>query len=142
MKKITLVLALAFLITGCTNSSKIEKVEIKKEIKNLTSQNIKTEKATIIEMVLFNINDGISKKEAQKSITQLNQFVSQQKGFISRKTSVSEDNQFLDIVYWADLESAENASEKAMKNPETLEIFKIIKEEGMIFKHYSIFNEV
>ncbi len=99
------------------------------------------EKATIVEMVLFKTNEGISQETAKKAITELNEFVSKQKGFISRKISISEDNQFLDIVYWTDLESAKTASEKAMENPKTLEIFKIMDEKDMVFKHFSIFNE-
>ena len=99
------------------------------------------EKATTVEMVLFKINEGIDKETAKKAITELNEFVSKQKGFISRKTSISDDNQFLDIIYWTDLQSAKTASEKAMENPKTLEAFKVMNENDMIFKYFSIFNE-
>ena len=99
------------------------------------------EKATTVEMVLFKINEGIDKETAKKAITELNEFVSKQKGFISRKTSISDDNQFLDIIYWTDLQSAKTASEKAMENPKTLEAIKVMNENDMIFKYFSIFNE-
>jgi len=99
------------------------------------------EKATTVEMVLFKINEGIDKETAKKAITELNEFVSKQKGFISRKTSISDDNQFLDIIYWTDLQSAKTASEKAMENPKTLEAFEVMNENDMIFKYFSIFNE-
>jgi hypothetical protein len=101
-----------------------------------------TKKATIVEMVLFKKNDGISQEKAENQMAELNEFISKQSGFISRKTSVSEDGQFLDIVFWADLESATIASEKAMKNPKTLKAFEVIDEKSMTFKHFSIFNEI
>ena len=64
-----------------------------------------TEKATIVEMVLFKKNSGISQTEAENQMSKLNDFISKQSGFISRKTSVSKDGEFLDIVFWTDLES-------------------------------------
>lgn len=99
-------------------------------------------KATIVELVLFKKNNGISQAEAENQISELNDFIGKQSGFISRKTSVSDDGEFLDIVFWTDLESAIIASEKAMKNPKTLKTFEIIDEKSMTFKHFSIFNEI
>lgn len=101
-----------------------------------------TKKATIVEMVLFKKNNGISQTVAENQMSELNDFISKQSGFISRKTSVSKDGEFLDIVFWTDLESATMASEKAMKNPMTLKTFEIIDEKSMTFKHFSIFNEI
>ncbi len=109
---------------------------------NNVEQSKMKEKATIVEMVLFKTNEGIKREEAKKAITELNEFVSKQKGFISRTTTVSEDDQFLDIIYWTDLQSAKTASEKAMENPKTLEAFKVMDENDMIFKYFSIFNEL
>lgn len=100
------------------------------------------EKATIIELVLWKPKAGISNEDMQTSISALNNFVKDQPGFISRKTALAEDGQFLDFVLWTDLNSAKVASEKAMKNEQALEIFGIIEEEGMLFKHYEIFNEL
>jgi hypothetical protein len=99
-------------------------------------------KATIVEMVLFKTNKGIKRENAEKAITELNEFVSKQKGFVSRKTSISEDGQFLDIIYWTDLRSAKTAAENAMNNPKTSETFKIMNEKNMIFEYFSIFNEI
>lgn len=99
-------------------------------------------KATIVELVLFKKNNEISQAEAENQMSELNEFISKQSGFISRKTSVSDDGEFLDIVFWTDLESATIASEKAMKNPKTLKTFEVIDEKSMTFKHFSIFNEI
>lgn len=105
-------------------------------------QNKMVKKATIVELVLFKKNNEISQAEAENQMSELNEFISKQSGFISRKTSVSDDGEFLDIVFWTDLESATIASEKAMKNPKTLKTFEVIDEKSMTFKHFSIFNEI
>lgn len=101
-----------------------------------------TKKATIVEMVLFKSTEGINREEVENQMAELNDFISKQSGFISRKTSVSKDGQFLDLVFWTDLESATTASEKAMENPKTLKAFEVIDEKTMTFKHFSIFNEI
>ena len=92
--------------------------------------------ATVIEMVLFKTSEDIKTEEAQKELTRLNHFLAKQAGFISRKTSFSDDGQFLDLVYWTDLNAAKTASDKAMQDPEALKIFSIIERETMLFKHF------
>lgn len=98
--------------------------------------------AKIIELVMWKSVKGISLEEAKKSITRLNDFVSKQSGFIARKTALAEDGNFIDLVYWTDIESAKNASEKAMRNEELLPIFSIIDQKEMVFQHFKIFNEI
>ena len=100
------------------------------------------EQAKIIEMVMWKSVEGISPEEAKKSITKLNNFVSEQPGFIARKTAIAEDGKFLDIVYWTDLKSAKDASEKAMKTEELMPIFSTIDQKEMMFQHFEIFNEI
>ena len=99
------------------------------------------EKATVIEMVLFRTNEGVSTKDAQRELTRLNNFVASQAGFISRKTAFSDDGQYLDIVYWTDLKSAKTAAQNSMKNPDAMKIFSIIDEKTQIFEHFQIFND-
>lgn len=103
-------------------------------------EKIKMEEARIVEMVLWKSKEGIAVDDAKASIVRLNEFVRQQPGFISRKTSIAEDGRFLDIVLWADLAAAKSASEKAMQNEEVVKIFSSIDEEEMIFQHFEIFN--
>jgi len=102
----------------------------------------KMEQATIIEMVMWQSVEGINAEEAKESITKLNAFVSEQSGFISRKTAMAEDGKFLDIVYWTDLKSARDASEKAIKTKELIPIFSKIDQKEMIFQHFEIFNSI
>ncbi len=100
------------------------------------------EKAKIIEMVLWKSVNGINPEEAKKSITKLNAFVSEQPGFVARKTALSKDGKFLDLIYWTDLASAKTASEKAMKTEELIPIFSTMDQKEMIFEHFEIFNRL
>ena len=99
------------------------------------------EKATVIEMVLFKVNEGIEIEFAKKELIRVNDFLVAQEGFVSRKISISDEGQFLDLVYWTDMESAKAASEKVMQNADLLKIFSIIDEKTQLFKHFTIFND-
>ncbi|MDW3195589.1 MAG: hypothetical protein R8G66_24650 [Cytophagales bacterium] len=101
----------------------------------------KMNETKIVELVLFNLNDGVSLEEGKKAMKALNEFVSQQAGFVSRKTSVAEDGQFLDLVFWTDLQSAKAASEKAMQEQSIMPHFSVINQESMTFKHFEAFMD-
>ncbi len=95
--------------------------------------------AKIVERVSFKPANGVSGEETKSAMEAMNQFVNAQPGFISRTTSVSADGEFLDLVYWEDLHSAQQASEKAMKDESLLQHFQVIDQETMFFKHYEVF---
>jgi len=99
------------------------------------------EKTTVIEMVLFRTIEGVTLEYAKTELKKCNDFLAKQKGFVSRKITVSDDGEFLDLVYWTDMDSAKAAAEKAMHDPEFLKICRIIDEKTELFKHYRIFNE-
>lgn len=100
----------------------------------------KMEQAKIIEMVLWKSKEGISKEDAKKAITKLNDFVKEQPGFIARNTAISDDGRFLDIVYWTDITSAKIASKKAMESEICKLAFSTIDEKEMTFLHFEMFN--
>lgn len=124
-----IIISLIVLITcSCINQSDLKERKMKQ--------------TKIIEMVLWNSKEGISLENAKKSITELNDFVKEQPGFVARKTAMAEDGRFIDIVYWTDLTSAKTASEKAMKNEDLIPIFSMIDEKEMIFQHFEVFNSI
>ena len=106
-------------------------------------QNLKVMKqANVIEMVYWSPKKGVLKETTIEVMKKLNGFVKEQRGFISRSTSVSIDGKFLDIVYWETLDDATKASELAMQQPTMVEVFSLIDEETMMFKHFDIFNSI
>lgn len=127
MKVKTLLILTIWIVTSCNETkSKPYPMEVKEPI---------------LEMVLFKVKKGIKPQEAEKALKKLNELLLIQEGFISRKTAVAKDGQFLDLVSWKDLESAEKASKEIMKNKEALEIFSIINDTTMTFNHFNIFNK-
>lgn len=96
--------------------------------------------AKVIEMVLWKSKAGVSAETAKEAISALNEFVSKQPGFVSRKTGLAENGQFVDFVLWTDLASAQAASEKAMQDPSVAPAFETIDEKEMQFNHFEIFN--
>ncbi len=99
------------------------------------------DQAKTVEMVLWKAKENVSTEEAKAAILKLNDVVKNFPGFISRTTSLAEDGQFLDIVFWKDLASALAASEQVMKNEDLIPIFNTIDDKEMIFKHFEIFNK-
>ena len=106
----------------------------------LESKKINMEKATIVEMVYFKTNQGITADEAKNAMQKMNDFASNQPGFVARRTSVSKDNTFLDIVFWEDLKSAKTAAEEIMKMEGAEKVFEVIDQKSMIMEHFEIFN--
>lgn len=113
MKNISIILFIAFLgLSACNNK-----------------------KAKVVEVVIYKAKEGVSYETALEKAKSVNEFVSQQDGFISRKMSVTKDQQWVDIVYWESLEQAEKATEAAMQAEAAGEYFQIIDEESITFLH-------
>ncbi len=95
----------------------------------------------VVELVLWKPKEGVSLEEAKTAILDLNDFVENQPGFISRKTGASEDDQLIDVVLWTDLAAAHTAAEKIEHSERCLKAFSTVDETTMHFKHYQLFNE-
>ena len=96
----------------------------------------------IIELVKWKPADGLSLEDAKEAILVLNAFVGVQPGFISRRTAVSKNGEFIDIVMWTSLEDASNASAKAQQSEECMKAFSSISEESMFIEHFEQFNHL
>lgn len=94
-----------------------------------------TTKVGAIELVLFKFKAGVAEADGVKAMESLNGFVSQQKGFISRKFSKKEDGSWVDLVFWQTMEDARKASELVMQSPLCVEAFKVIDDANMQFMH-------
>ena len=94
-----------------------------------------------VEVVTFRLKPGITPEEGQKKLLLLNEHVKHFKGFIERNLTVSEDGEWVDIVYWASLPHALNAAEQVAKNPEALASFSVIDESTMAMHHYTLVHK-
>lgn len=87
------------------------------------------------ELVIFQLNDGVTKEEALKAAETVNEFVKEQEGFISRSLAISEEGVWMDFVKWENLTDAKAASEKAMTSPKCTDFFSMIDESTTKFMH-------
>lgn len=92
----------------------------------------------IIEVVQFKTKKGISEKELMAAALAIEPVLEKLKGFIKRSFAKSQDDEWLDMVYWIDLESAEHPAEEVQKNDKCLAFFALIDEKTMRFKHYQV----
>ncbi len=89
-----------------------------------------------IEVVIFKTKEGYSQGQAQAALERLNDLVKGYDGFISRKLSVDENGNWMDLVYWESQDLAVKAAEEVMKVPEAAEIFQVIEETSMQMHHF------
>lgn len=91
----------------------------------------------VFEIVSTKFKEGISLEEQKQSMAKLNQVVGQFPGFRSRQYYYSsESGRWIDVVLWTDIESAKKASEQAMINPTSSEVFVKMDESSTIFSYY------
>ncbi len=92
----------------------------------------------IVELVLFKTKPEFTKNTVVEAAKTINPVLENYSGFITRKLAVTEDGQWMDVVYWTDLESAKKASEDILKNPTAGQFFGMIDESSMDFSHLEI----
>ncbi|MBQ4819442.1 hypothetical protein [Aquimarina sp. MMG016] len=97
--------------------------------------------SSVVEVVLFDINQGYSKEEATQALKSLNEVIKLYYGFIERTTAFNEAGKYIDIIYWKNMKSAKEAAKDMVKNPEAQEAFKVIKPESIQMFHFNSFNQ-
>lgn len=91
----------------------------------------------IVEVVTFKIKEGISYEDAKQKLLSLNECVEAFDGFIERRLSVNENDEWLDMVFWTNKEAALKAAELVMSNPKAMEVFAIMDETSLKINHYN-----
>jgi hypothetical protein len=89
-----------------------------------------------VEVVVFRPLGGVSQDVLETAARGLTPILRAMPGFVSREFAKSEDGQYVDIVNWADMESAKHAAEVAMSIPACLEFFKLIDPSQMNMMHF------
>jgi hypothetical protein len=93
---------------------------------NLEPTQTRTEQV-VIEWAPFKIRDGVTESQllAASDLLQ-NEFVTRQNGFIRRELVKGENNQWVDIVYWASMADAKQAEQNAYNSPICLTYFGLM----------------
>lgn len=66
----------------------------------------------------------------------LNSILKSYDGFISRQLAVGEKNQWMDLVFWENMENATFAAEDVLKDEMAQKAFQVIDESEMNFFHF------
>ncbi|WP_299253090.1 hypothetical protein [uncultured Aquimarina sp.] len=98
-------------------------------------------KPYIIEVVSFEANPKYSEEEIKTALISLNDIIKLYDGFIDRITASDENGNYMDLLYWTDMEAAKKAGDDIMKNAKAVAIFEVIKPETMKMYHLDVFNQ-
>lgn len=96
------------------------------------------EKVEVLELVLFKTKPQFTKDAIIKAGKSINSVLEKFDGFISRKLALTEDGEWMDLVYWTDLQKAKSASKAILNNEIAKEYFKMIDESTMQFMHLNV----
>ncbi|MDO5980315.1 antibiotic biosynthesis monooxygenase family protein [Flavivirga spongiicola] len=95
-------------------------------------------KVKVVELVLFKTKPEFTKTQVVNAAKNINPVLEKHKGYLSRKLSITEDGQWMDVVYWTDLESAENASKHILENKLAQKYFEMIDDSTVEFNHFNV----
>jgi len=96
---------------------------------------------TIVEMVTYQLKEGINKKQIEATHDRVNTFLKQQDGFLYRSLSQDENNLWVDICYWKDMNDAKSASDAFMASPAGQSLIDLCDMESVIMRHMPISTE-
>ena len=67
-------------------------------------------KKHVIEIVMFKLAEGASRDQFVEAAKAMNEFVTNQPGFIMRRLSCGADGEWVEHIEWEDMAAAENAA--------------------------------
>lgn len=109
-----------------------------------TSQDTKTNtSSTIIEMVTFKLNPTIDGSSFLSKGAVVCDWMKKQPGFLYRSLVQDTDNErWIDIVYWDSLPNAKRAQESFMTNTENQSWVSMIDPSSVKMQHHGVVSEV
>lgn len=94
----------------------------------------------IIETVTFRTKTDSTPKTVTKASDGMMPFLARQKGFLSRRLSLGADGIWLDHVHWADMDSAQAASQAIMSAPEAGAFMSLIDMQTVTMRHDTLMS--
>ncbi len=91
----------------------------------------------VMEIVIWKSKPEFSETEIVKRSKNLNEFVNNQVGFVSRDFAKNDEGQWIDFLYWDSLENAKAAAKKIETSPLCGEFFETIDMNSMQMFHFS-----
>ena len=90
----------------------------------------------VLELVVYKLNEGVSRERFLGTNGAVSTWISKQPGFLSRDlVHDAEDDRWVDVVWWETMEQAHAASEASMTSESCLPMFAQIDAQSMLMIH-------
>ena len=90
----------------------------------------------VLELVVFKLNEGVSREELLGTVDAVSGWISGQPGFISRELSYdSAGDRWIEVVWWRTLRDARAAAELAMTSESCRPMFALIDMSSTLMAH-------
>jgi hypothetical protein len=96
---------------------------------------------TVIELVTYKLNQGIDKSALNDSHSKVNDFLKAQQGFLYRSLSEDKNGLLHDIVYWQDMNCAEQAGKAFEQSAACASLMSITDTESVTMQHMTALTE-
>lgn len=94
-----------------------------------------------LEVVIYKTKADVNSDDfIRESEMMENGFAKLQKGFIKRTFAKSEQNDWIDVLYWETMQDTINASEAAMKSPTCAPMFQMLEPSSIKMHHFNILS--
>ena len=90
------------------------------------------------EVVTFNLREGVERDAFLASVDAMTAWVRGQPGFLSRDLIEAGDGEWIDVVRWADMNTAKAAAAAAMQAPECGPMMSLIAPTSVQMRHGSL----
>ena len=97
---------------------------------------------TTIELVSYKLKAGVSKEQLAATHDDVNQFLSQQDGFMYRSCSEDDNGLIYDVVYWQNMETAKAAGEAFMNHKAGQSLITLCDEKTINMSHMELLTEM
>ena len=95
-----------------------------------------TDDAKVLELVVFNLRAGASRKELLGTVDAVSSWIAEQPGFVSRSLVEDHDGgRWIDVVWWRSMEEAQAAAGRAMSSESCAPMFGLIDMESTLMVH-------
>ncbi len=99
----------------------------------------KSDKRTsTVEVALFKAKEGVNQEQLTQAALAVNPVLESLDGFVSRKLAITPDGQWMDILYWTNIENAKSALPIVMENETCQAFFGMTDESNSAFMHFDI----
>jgi hypothetical protein len=92
--------------------------------------------AKVLELVVYKLNEGVSREQFLATNPSVASWVSSQPGFISRDCVYdAEGDRWVDVIWWEMIENAGAAADLAMNSEACAPMFALIDMQSMLMLH-------